>query len=109
MQSDKSKTGKINLDKLFDNRILDDLAKVTGSAVGTLTGLRKEFEERMKSQFELFLSRMDLVTREEFEVVKEMAAKARREQEELKKRLAALEKKSSNTKTSGNGKSKGKK
>ena len=73
------------------NRLLDDLAKVETSAMGTLSGMREEVEAQFRQRFERVLSQMDLVTREEFDAVKAMAAKARSEQEALEARLAALE------------------
>jgi hypothetical protein len=73
------------------NRLLDDLARVATGALGVAAGMRGEIEARLRDQFERILSRMDLVTREEFDAVKAMAAKARVEQEKLQKRLAALE------------------
>ena len=73
------------------NPFLDDLAKVAAGAVGGLAGIKHEVETRLREQFERILGRMDLVTREEFEVVKAMAAKARAEQEALATRLTALE------------------
>src|SRR4051794_28379606 len=74
-----------------DNRLLDDLARVATGALGALTGVRSEVESRIREQFERILARMDLVTRDEFEVVKEMASRARSEQEELQRRLTELE------------------
>jgi hypothetical protein len=73
------------------NPFLDDLAKMAQGLVGGLSGLKHEVDTRVREQFERILGRMDLVTREEFEVVKAMAAKARAEQEDLAARLAALE------------------
>jgi BMFP domain-containing protein YqiC len=73
------------------NRLLDDLARVAAGAVGGLTGMRHEVETRLREQFERILGRMNLVSREEFEVVQAMAAKARAEQEALTARLAQLE------------------
>ena len=73
------------------NRIFDDAAKLAGGAVGTLEGIRREVEALVRQQVERMLSRFDLVTRDEFEAVKKMAARARAEQEELAKRLEALE------------------
>ncbi len=73
------------------NRLLDDLARVATSALGVAAGMRAELEARLRDQFERVLSGMDLVTREEFDAVKAMAAKARAEQEDLALRLAALE------------------
>ncbi len=73
------------------NRFFDDLARVAGGAIGTLAGLRNELEALMRQQFERLLADMNLVTRDEFEAVQAMAAKARSEQETLAQRVAALE------------------
>ncbi len=74
-----------------DNRLLDDLARVASGALGALSGVRGEVEAQLKQQFQRILGEMDLVTREEFEAVKQVAANARLEQERLEKRLARLE------------------
>jgi hypothetical protein len=73
------------------NRFFDDAARLAGGAVGTLTGMRQEIEALVRQQFERMLSSLDLVTRDEFDAVREMAVKARTEQEALSARLAALE------------------
>jgi len=73
------------------NRLLDDLARVATGAMGVAAGMRGELEARLREQFERILSGMDLVTREEFEVVRAMAVEAREEQARLSERLAALE------------------
>jgi hypothetical protein len=73
------------------NRFFDDLARVAAGAVGTLSGVKSEVETRIREQLERVLAGMDLVSREEFEAVKAMAAKARSEQEDLQRRLARLE------------------
>ena len=73
------------------NRLLDDLARVATGALGAFSGMRDEVETRLREQFERVLGRMNLVTREEFDAVKAMAAKARAAQEALEKRVAALE------------------
>jgi BMFP domain-containing protein YqiC len=73
------------------NRFFDDLARVANGAVGALSGVRGEIEARVRSQLERVLAGMDLVSREEFEAVKAMAAKARAEQEDLQRRIAELE------------------
>jgi BMFP domain-containing protein YqiC len=56
-----------------------------------LTGLKNEVEKMVRDQMESWIGSMKLVTREEFEVVRQMAATARDEQESLKARIAALE------------------
>ena len=73
------------------NRLLDDLARVATGALGTLSGVREEVEAQFRQRFERVLDQMDLVSREEFDAVKAMAAKARAEQEALEARVAALE------------------
>ena len=74
-----------------NNRFLDELAKLMTDAAGAAQGMRKDFETLMKSQGERILRDMDVVQREEFEAVKEMARLAREENEALKARIAALE------------------
>jgi BMFP domain-containing protein YqiC len=71
------------------NRFFDDLARVAAGAVSTLSGVKGEVESRIREQLERVLAGMDLVSRDEFEAVKAM--KARAEQEVLQKRVAELE------------------
>lgn len=74
-----------------DNRLLDDMARAASGALGALSGVRAEIESQMRALLDNWLKRQDLVTREEFEAVKAMAAAARMENERLAERLAALE------------------
>ena len=73
------------------NRIFDDFAKLMTDAAGAAQGVRREIETAFHAQAERWLNGMDLVKREEFEVVREMALKAREENDLLRDRLAALE------------------
>lgn len=73
------------------NRILDDMARLMTDAVGAAQGVRREVETVMRTQAQRILSEMDVVTREEFEAVREMAIMAREENERLAARLEALE------------------
>lgn len=73
------------------NRIFDELAKLMTSAAGAAKGLREEVETLVRAQAERMISQMDLVTREEFDVVKAMATRARLDTEKLEARIAALE------------------
>lgn len=73
------------------NRMFDDLARVTNGAASVLSGFRDEAESAVRQRVERLLADMDLVTREEFEAVREMAANARREQEALSARVTELE------------------
>jgi len=76
----------------YDNRFLDDLAKMFTSAAGAAHGVRQEAESFFRAHFERMIADLDLVSREEFEAVQEMAAKAREENEALAARVEALEK-----------------
>ncbi|MEY4679476.1 MAG: accessory factor UbiK family protein [Alphaproteobacteria bacterium] len=73
------------------NRILDDLARAANGALGALGGLKAEIDQQVAAMVERVLRSQDLVTREEFEAVKEMAARAREENELLRARLDRLE------------------
>ena len=73
------------------NRLFDDFARVASSAFNTLGGLKEEIELRVKERVERMAAEMDLVTREEFDAVQEMAANARAEQEAMAVKLAELE------------------
>lgn len=74
-----------------ENKFIDDLSKVASSALGVVSGLKDEAEGVLRARLERILSTMDLVTREEFETVKDMAVKAREENEALQLRISALE------------------
>jgi BMFP domain-containing protein YqiC len=73
------------------NRFFDEIARLMNDAAGVAQGLRREVETLFRSQAERWLADLDLVKREEFEAVREMAKLAREENEALKVRLAALE------------------
>ncbi|WP_018897398.1 accessory factor UbiK family protein [Rhizobium sp. 2MFCol3.1] len=73
------------------NRIMDEFAKLMTDAAGAAQGVRKEVETMFNAQAERWLNSMDVVKREEFEVVREMAIKARDENDALLARIAVLE------------------
>jgi len=73
------------------NRFFDEVARLMNDAAGVAQGLRREVDTLFKTQAEKWLRDLDLVKREEFEAVKEMASLAREENEALKARLAKLE------------------
>ncbi|MFA7586337.1 MAG: accessory factor UbiK family protein, partial [Novosphingobium sp.] len=68
-----------------------DFAKLVNSAAGTLAGMTREARDAARERMKEALGGMDFVTREEFDAVKTMAARAREEAEDLKDRLIALE------------------
>lgn len=82
-------------------RLFDDVAKLMTDAAGMAQGVRREAETAVKSQAERLLSTMNVVTREEFEAVRDMAALARDENEALKLRIAALERQLAQAPTTG--------
>jgi BMFP domain-containing protein YqiC len=75
------------------NRFFDEVARLMNDAAGVASGVRREFDTLFRTQAERILSDLDVVKREEFEAVKEMARLAREENEALKGRIAELEKK----------------
>jgi BMFP domain-containing protein YqiC len=75
------------------SRIFDELAKLMTNATGAAQGVRKEVDGLVQAQVERVLNNLNMVKREEFDVVRDMAEKARMENERLEKRLAELESK----------------
>ncbi|HKG72680.1 MAG TPA: accessory factor UbiK family protein [Aestuariivirgaceae bacterium] len=75
------------------SRFFDELAKLMSNAAGAAQGARREFDSLVRTQIERAMSGMDVVQREEFEAVKQMAAKAREENERLQQRINELESK----------------
>ncbi len=75
------------------NKFMDDLAKLATGAVGAAHSVKGEMETTFRAWLDRQLAGMDLVSREEFEIVRDMAEKARTENEELRAELDALKKK----------------
>jgi BMFP domain-containing protein YqiC len=73
------------------NRFLDEMARLMNDAAGVASGVRREFDTVFRNQADRVLRELDVVKREEFEAVKDMARIAREENEALKARIAALE------------------
>ncbi|HEX8527344.1 accessory factor UbiK family protein [Allosphingosinicella sp.] len=73
------------------NRIFDDFVKMMNGAAGTVAGMTREAEGAMRDRIRDWIGGMDMVSRDEFEAVKAIAAAAREENEALKARIAALE------------------
>ena len=69
------------------NRFFDEAARLMNDAAGVAQGVRREFETLFRSQAERILRDLDVVQREEFEAVKEMARLAREENEALRARI----------------------
>jgi BMFP domain-containing protein YqiC len=74
-----------------ENPIFADIAKLLNSAAGTMAGMGREARENARERIKEGLGGLDFVAREEFDAVKDMAAKAREENEKLSERVTALE------------------
>ena len=77
------------------NRFFDEIARLMNDAAGAASGVKREVETVVRSQAERILRDLDLVKREEFEAVKDMARLAREENEALSQRIAELESRTS--------------
>ena len=84
------------------SRFFDEIARLMNDASGVAQGVRREFDTLFRSQAERILRDLDVVPREEFEAVKDMASLAREENEALKARISALEAKAAK-KSAGSG------
>jgi hypothetical protein len=73
------------------NRFFDEIGRLMNDAAGAAQGVKREIDTVMRNQAEKILHDLDLIKREEFDAVKDMARKAREENEALKARIAALE------------------
>ena len=73
------------------NRFFDEIGRLMNDAAGAAQGVKREVDTVMRNQAERILRDLDLVKREEFDAVKDMARLAREENEVLKGRIAALE------------------
>ena len=81
------------------NKILDEISQLMTNAMGVAQGAKDEADTALKGLVDRWLADRDFVTRDEFDATRAMAQKAREENEELKKRLDALERKKTVTKT----------
>ena len=73
------------------NRLLDDLARLATDAMGAAQGVRREAETVVRAQMERLIRDMDVATREEVEVLRDLVSAVRAENEALKARIEALE------------------
>ena len=76
-----------------NSRFFDEVAKLMTGAAGAAQGVRKEIDTIVQTQVERILNNLNVVKREDFDVVKDMAEKARLENSKLEARIAELEKK----------------
>jgi BMFP domain-containing protein YqiC len=74
-----------------ENPRIADFVKLLNGAAGTFAGMTREARESARERAKEAIGGLDFVSREEFEAVKDMAARARAEAEDLKARIAALE------------------
>ncbi|MFO1188481.1 MAG: accessory factor UbiK family protein [Alphaproteobacteria bacterium] len=75
----------------INNRLVDDIARLAAGAAGVAASMREEVEVLVRQRLERLLAGMEIVSREDFDAVRAMAAKARDEQDALSERIARLE------------------
>jgi len=89
MRSARERLSKhINLDNL---KLVDDLAKMATGALGSFSEVRHQVKIMVRQRVDQIIAELDMVTREEFERIEALAARARDRQEELEQRIAELE------------------
>jgi BMFP domain-containing protein YqiC len=91
LQFDESRSGRQVDMTQTTNRFLDEIARLMNDAAGVASGVRREVDTVFRNQADRILRELDVVKREEFEAVKDMARMAREENEALKARIAVLE------------------
>ena len=74
-----------------ENPLFSDLAKLLNSAAGTMAGMGREARDGARERFKEALGGLDFVGREEFDAVRDMAARARDENDALRARIEKLE------------------
>ena len=74
-----------------ENKMFDDFVKMMNGLAGTMAGMGREAESSAREKMREWIGGQDFVGRDEFEAVKAMAAKAREENEELKKQISELQ------------------
>ncbi|MCG5547224.1 ubiquinone biosynthesis accessory factor UbiK [Halorhodospira halochloris] len=89
---------------MLDNKTIDDLAqKLTASLPAGVREFHEEVEKNVRASLQSGFSRLDLVTREEFDAQAKVLARTRAQLDELSRRVAELEAKQSEGKTSQDG------
>ena len=83
------------------SKFFDELAKLMTNAAGAAQGVRRELDALVQSQVERVINNLELVKREEFDVVRDIASKAREENDRLSQRIAELESRLGATSTGG--------
>ena len=74
-----------------ENPLIADFVKLLNGAAGTMAGMGREARDSARERVKEALGGMDFVSREEFDAVKDMAAKARAQADALEARVASLE------------------
>jgi BMFP domain-containing protein YqiC len=90
VSTDKVAAGVLDMTQTT-NRFFDEIGRLMNDAAGAAQGVKREVDSVMRHQAERILRDLDIVKREDFEAVKDMARLAREENEALKARIAALE------------------
>ena len=80
------------------SKILSDLSKIAVDAMGTFSGLKKEVETIVSLRVNKIINKMNLVKRDEFEILKKLVQKTIIENNKLKQKVAKKKKKTSYSK-----------
>ncbi|PHR62019.1 MAG: hypothetical protein COA47_05155 [Robiginitomaculum sp.] len=79
------------------NPIFDDIAEMMTGAAGAMASAGEEMRSVIRSRADRMVMDMDLVSREEFDLVKEMAARALSENEKLREEITTMKKATTST------------
>ena len=76
-----------------NNKIFDDIAKITGSVISSFANIKSDIKSYIDNKIELYVSSKQFIKKEDFEILQELLKKTREEQIVLKKKIVSLEKK----------------
>jgi len=78
--------------RMLDNKVLDDIARrLSGAMPATAKGVQNDLEKNLRAATQAVFAKLDLVTREEFDVQRKVLARSREKIEQLEKQVAELE------------------
>jgi len=77
---------------MLDNKVLDDIARrLSGAMPATAKAVQNDLEKNLRAATQAVFAKLDLVTREEFDVQRKVLARSREKIEQLEKQVAELE------------------
>jgi len=77
---------------MLDNKVLDDIARrLSGAMPATAKAVQNDLDKNLRAATQAVFAKLDLVTREEFDVQRKVLARSREKIEQLEKQVAELE------------------